>query len=101
MHFAVALNRANLIKCLLDKVDENIESYAGKLAFEIGENIDDDEDEEDEDEIVCKQHITLFFINTTNFKMFYCSMTILWNQWMDFSYRIIVLSGVEEHIFEH
>uniref|UniRef100_A0A2H8THA5 NF-kappa-B inhibitor cactus n=1 Tax=Melanaphis sacchari TaxID=742174 RepID=A0A2H8THA5_9HEMI len=46
LHFAVALNRANLIECLLDKVDPNIESYAGKLAFEI-EGDYDDEDEED------------------------------------------------------
>jgi len=50
LHFAVALNRANLIECLLDKVDPNIESYAGKLAFEI--EGDYDEDEED-NEIVC------------------------------------------------
>jgi len=51
LHFAVALNRANLIECLLDKVDSNIESYAGKLAFEVEDDYDDDEDD---DEIVCK-----------------------------------------------
>lgn len=50
LHFAVALNRANLIECLLDKVDPNIESYAGKLAFEIDDDYDEDEDD---DEIVC------------------------------------------------
>lgn len=50
LHFAVALNRANIIKCLLDKVDENIESYAGKLAFEIGEDTDDDDDDDEDEE---------------------------------------------------
>lgn len=46
LHFAVALNRANLIKCLSDKLDPSIESYAGKLACEI-------EDDDYEDEDVC------------------------------------------------
>lgn len=46
----MALNKVNLIECLLDKVDPNIESYAGKLAFEIGDDYDEDEDD---DEIVC------------------------------------------------
>lgn len=51
LHFAVALNKVNLIECLLDKVDPNIESYAGKLAFEVGDDYDEDED--DDEEIVC------------------------------------------------
>lgn len=49
LHFAVALNRANLIECLLDKVDPNIESYAGKLAFEIEGDYDEEDDEISDD----------------------------------------------------
>ncbi|VVC43832.1 Hypothetical protein CINCED_3A005380 [Cinara cedri] len=53
LHFAVALNRANLMECLLDKVDPNIESYAGKLAFEVGYDYDEDEeDDEISDDLV-------------------------------------------------
>ncbi|XP_016656686.1 cactus isoform X2 [Acyrthosiphon pisum] len=51
LHFAVALNRANLIECLIDKVDPNIESYAGKLAFEVEDDYDEDEEDDyDEDD---------------------------------------------------
>lgn len=39
-----------MTECLLDKVDPNIESYAGKLAFE--NEYDYDEDEDDDDDIV-------------------------------------------------
>jgi len=48
LHFAVALNKANLIECLLDKIDPNIESYAGKLAFEFGDDYDNEDEEDDE-----------------------------------------------------
>lgn len=65
LHFAVALNRAHLIECLISKVDSNIESYAGKLAFEVCD--DYDEDEED-NEVVCKFCVT-FCERKTNFKI--------------------------------
>ncbi|XP_060877725.1 NF-kappa-B inhibitor cactus-like [Metopolophium dirhodum] len=51
LHFAVALNRANLIECLIDKVDPNIESYAGKLAFEVEDEEDDYDEDKEDDEI--------------------------------------------------
>lgn len=49
------MNRANLIKCLSDKVDPSIKNYAGKLACEVNDDDDDYDDDYDyEDEDVCK-----------------------------------------------
>lgn len=68
LHFAVALNRANLIECLLDKVDPTIESYAGKLAFEIEDEYDEDEEDDEISDDLMKSMNALQLPNNSSIK---------------------------------
>ncbi|XP_050538958.1 NF-kappa-B inhibitor cactus-like isoform X2 [Daktulosphaira vitifoliae] len=61
LHFAVALNRATLIECLVDKVDPNVESYAGQLAFEVN-----DYEYDDDEEVDVEEEISLDLMNSIN-----------------------------------
>ncbi|XP_050422863.1 NF-kappa-B inhibitor cactus-like isoform X2 [Adelges cooleyi] len=65
LHFAVALNRATLIECLLDKVDPNVESYAGRLAFEVDDYDDEEEDDEISDDLVNSMNVLQFPNNSS------------------------------------
>lgn len=67
LHFAKALNKDNLIEYLVEKVDSSIESYAGRLAYEVNDDYDYDYDEDEEDDVcifLCVYpSISIFVIN--------------------------------------